>query len=153
MHCCRIVNGIKNKNIKNSLGATLPPVFIHWTVSAEVLPLCQQAFYVYRPTQRGGEHSLMNVRLFPLLSSSYNRVLLVRCDIEMTLNVNDAFLCLYDKRAPQAPILYLTKIKTIFDNHEWIERIIKWNISTVCCYVHQVMLFHIFRVIFCWIFT
>ena len=22
----------------------------------------------------------------------------------MTLNVNDAFLCLYDKRAPQAPI-------------------------------------------------
>ena len=21
MHCCRIVNGIKNKNIKNSLGA------------------------------------------------------------------------------------------------------------------------------------
>ena len=80
-------------------------------MSAEVLPLCQQAFYVYRPTQRGGEHSLMNVRLFPLLSSSYNRVLLVRCDIEMTLNVNDAFLCLYDKRAPQAPIFVSYKDK------------------------------------------
>ena len=22
LHCCRIVNGIKNKNMKNSLGAT-----------------------------------------------------------------------------------------------------------------------------------
>ena len=92
-------------------------------MSAEVLPLCQQAFYVYRPTQRGGEHSLMNVRLFPLLSSSSNRVLLVRCDIEMTLNVNDAFLCLYDKRAPQAPIpvSYKDKKQSLTITNEWSE--------------------------------
>ena len=25
LHCCRIVNGIKNKNMKNSLGATHCP--------------------------------------------------------------------------------------------------------------------------------
>ena len=37
MHCCRIVNGIKNKNIKNSLGAkrTIPT-----PPSCEGLPLC-----------------------------------------------------------------------------------------------------------------
>ena len=33
MHCCRIVNGIKNKNIKNSLGAT-------WNASHLAVRLC-----------------------------------------------------------------------------------------------------------------
>ena len=33
MHCCRIVNVIKNKNIKNSLGAT-------WNASHLVVRLC-----------------------------------------------------------------------------------------------------------------
>ena len=33
MHCCRIVNGIKNKNIKNSLGAT-------WNASHLAKGLC-----------------------------------------------------------------------------------------------------------------
>ena len=33
MHCCRIVNGIKNKNIKNSLGAT-------WNASHLAMRLC-----------------------------------------------------------------------------------------------------------------
>ena len=33
MHCCRIVNGIRNKNIKNSLGAT-------WNASHLAVRLC-----------------------------------------------------------------------------------------------------------------
>jgi len=33
MHCCRIMNGIKNKNIKNSLGAT-------WNASHLAVRLC-----------------------------------------------------------------------------------------------------------------
>ena len=33
MHCCRIVNGIKNKNIKNSLGAK-------WNASHLAVRLC-----------------------------------------------------------------------------------------------------------------
>ena len=30
MHCCRIVDGIKNKNIKNSLGAKWKALVIGW---------------------------------------------------------------------------------------------------------------------------
>ena len=69
MHCCRIVDGIKNKNIKNSLGATwnashlaVPTVRFasletsfhaaNHTIppppSYEGLPLCSKAvFYVF----------------------------------------------------------------------------------------------------------
>ena len=56
MHCCRIVNGIKNKNIKNSLGASCPkdknrspfhgekPLMIKWFLGRRLHQISQKRF-------------------------------------------------------------------------------------------------------------